>query len=195
MKKKRKSTAVARGSTIASLIARVRALVRSARQAASGAVNTLQVLTNFQIGWMIVEHEQQGQHRAGYGKELLGRMSASLIADFGRGFSETNLKLMRQFYLLYPHRAGEISRMAPLETPALPIRQKASDELTSVARTPSAKLPATNIGQKPSDELLAICQTPSGNFTNPFKLSWSNYVVLLTIKDPDERSFYWVNAS
>jgi queuine/archaeosine tRNA-ribosyltransferase len=77
-------------------------------------VNTLQVLTNFEIGRRIVEHEQQGKARAEYGKALLKELSARLTEEFGKGFSVTNLKLMRQFFTENRHRIG----------------QKASDQLT-----------------------------------------------------------------
>ncbi len=184
MSKKQKSSGDAVADNIAPLIEQVRALVRSARRAAAGAVNTLQVLTNFQAGRLIVEHQQQGEHRAGYGRELLVQMSASLTADFGRGFSETNLKLMRQFYLLWRHRVPDISQAALQELPAPPIRQKPSDELA-----------AANIGQKPSDELLPISATPLRKSSVPFALSWSHYVVLMTIKDPSERSFYEIESA
>ncbi len=81
------------------LIAEVRGLIQSARHAAATTVNTLQVLTNFEIGRRIVEHEQQGAARAEYGKELLKELSARLTEEFGKGFSTTNLKLMRQFFI------------------------------------------------------------------------------------------------
>ncbi len=53
---------------LAALVAEVRNLVQSARHAAATAVDTLQVHTNFQIGRRIVEHEQKGERRAGYGQ-------------------------------------------------------------------------------------------------------------------------------
>ena len=46
------------------LLERVRELVQAARRTAATAVNSLQVITNFEIGRMIVEHEQQGTQRA-----------------------------------------------------------------------------------------------------------------------------------
>jgi predicted nuclease of restriction endonuclease-like (RecB) superfamily len=51
------------------------------------------------------------------------------------------------------------------------------------------------IRQKPSDELPTISEAPSGKSATPFTLSWSHYVVLLSIKDPDERSFYEIKAA
>ena len=85
---------------LGALVEQVRSLVQSARRAAATSVNSLQVLTNFEIGRLIVEHEQQGRHRAAYGKETLKHLASSLTAEFGRGFSEDNLSNMRKFYLL-----------------------------------------------------------------------------------------------
>jgi len=56
---------------LAPLITELRGLIRSARHAVVTTVNTLQVLTNFEIGRRIVEHEQKGARRAAYGAELL----------------------------------------------------------------------------------------------------------------------------
>jgi hypothetical protein len=86
------------------LIAEVRNLIRSARHAAATTVNTLQVLTNFEIGRRIVEYEQKGEKRAEYGAELLKELSVRLTAEFGKGFSERNLEYMRKFFLLWRDR-------------------------------------------------------------------------------------------
>lgn len=95
-------------SEFAPLIDELRGLIQSARFAAVTRVNTLQVLTNFEIGRRIVEHEQQGEQRADYGKELLRQLSARLTDEFGKGFSLTNLKLMRQFFLQYRARSNPL---------------------------------------------------------------------------------------
>ena len=58
------------------LIGEVRDLIRTARHAVASTVNTLQVLTNFEIGRRIVEHEQKGEKRAEYGAELIKALSA-----------------------------------------------------------------------------------------------------------------------
>jgi DUF1016 N-terminal domain len=85
MKKKAASTkraALVKGKPddLAPLIAEVRSLIQSARHAAARTINTLQVLTNFEVGRRIVEHEQKGEKRAGYGTSLLNRLSARLTA-------------------------------------------------------------------------------------------------------------------
>ena len=170
MKAKRKQVAQKRIDGVAALVAEVRQLIAAARNAAASAVNTLQVLTNFEIGRRIVEHEQKGEKRAEYGAELLKELSAGLTGEFGNGYSLTNLKLMRQFFMEYFGRIGQ---------------------------TPSDQLAAPEKSQTLSGVLASeeIQRTPSAKSRNPFTLSWSHYVLLLTIKDPGERSFYEIEAS
>jgi hypothetical protein len=54
------------------------------------------------IGRLIVEHEQQGQARATYGKQQLQTLYEQLIAEFGKGFNARNLRNMRSFFLCFP---------------------------------------------------------------------------------------------
>jgi hypothetical protein len=74
-------------------------LVEAARQASARAVNALLTATYWSIGRRIVEQEQHGATRAGYGEELIVRLSGDLQARFGRGFGRANLFQMRAFYL------------------------------------------------------------------------------------------------
>jgi len=53
---------------------------------------------------LIVEHEQQGNARAAYGKQQLQQISKQLTAEFGKGFDVRNLRNMRSFYVVYPNR-------------------------------------------------------------------------------------------
>ena len=76
-------------------------LLQSARTKVVRTVNQTMVLTYFEIGKMIVEEEQGGKERAEYGKDLLKGLSNALTKEFGKGFSTTNLKQMRQFYFTY----------------------------------------------------------------------------------------------
>lgn len=75
--------------------------------------------------------------RAEYGKQLIIDLSKELTTEYGKGFSTTNLKQMRSFYLTYSK------------------------------------------GQTVSDE---------------FKLSWSHYLMLMRLDNPDERNFYEIEA-
>ena len=77
-------------------------LLDAARQAAARSVNALMTASYWEIGRRIVEAEQQGKRRAGYGEQLIARLSADLTARFGRGFSPDNLENMRRFFAAYP---------------------------------------------------------------------------------------------
>lgn len=86
-------------------------ILQTARRNAHRAVNSAMVEAYWQIGRMIVEEEQQGKERAEYGAALLRTLSARLTAEFGRGFSEQNLRSFRQFYLCLPIRSAVWSEL------------------------------------------------------------------------------------
>lgn len=77
-------------------------ILRAARANAYRAVNFAMVEAYWNVGRMIVEEEQRGQERAEYGAALLRNLSIRLTQEFGKGFTETNLKYFRQFYLVFP---------------------------------------------------------------------------------------------
>src|SRR3989338_7405845 len=81
---------------------RIRQILESARANVARSVNTTQVVANWLVGREIVEEEQRGHRKAGYGQKLIVRLSGKLERDFGVGYSSTNLKLFRQFFLRYP---------------------------------------------------------------------------------------------
>jgi DUF1016 N-terminal domain len=85
------------------LLADLRAIITAGRGRAAAAVNAELVLTYWQIGERIVREEQQGQHRAAYGTQLLSRIGQRLQQEFGRAWGERNLQQMRQFSLAYPN--------------------------------------------------------------------------------------------
>jgi len=86
-------------------------LIQSARKTVVHSVDLIQVVTNFEIGCRIVEYEQKGEKRAKYGKKLLKLLAHNLTNEFGRGFSKTNLKYMRRFFLSYQDRKAQIAQM------------------------------------------------------------------------------------
>jgi hypothetical protein len=69
------------------------------------AVNTSLLQTYWEIGQHIVEFEQNGKATAEYGKHLLDRLSKDLNILYGKGFSLSNIKRFRQFYLAYQNSA------------------------------------------------------------------------------------------
>jgi len=77
-------------------------ILRAARANAYRAVNFAMVEAYWNVGRKIVEEEQRGEERAGYGAHLSQRLSESLGSEFGRGFSVQSLWNMRQFYQCFP---------------------------------------------------------------------------------------------
>ncbi len=73
------------------------------RNQAYSAVNFAMVQAYWQIGRIIVEHEQDGNARAGYGKSVLQELSSRLTKDFGKGFSVRTLQQMKKFYVMFPN--------------------------------------------------------------------------------------------
>ena len=83
-------------------IEEIRDILTLARQKAYTAVNAAMVEAYWLIGKRIVEQEQHGEERAVYGEGILKELSKALTAEFGNGFSYSNLYNFRQFYLTYP---------------------------------------------------------------------------------------------
>ena len=80
-------------------------IVHSARKMAYASVNYAQVASNWLIGRRIVEEEQAGEVRAKYGKHVIELASKALTEEFGKGFSETNIRSFRKFYIEFQHLA------------------------------------------------------------------------------------------
>jgi predicted nuclease of restriction endonuclease-like (RecB) superfamily len=140
-------------------------LLDAARQAVARSVNALMTASYWEIGRRIVEAEQQGKRRAGYGEQLMERLSADLTAQFGRGFGVNNLENMRRFFLAYPRSA-----ISPT------LSGKLGDELAPMK----------------SQTLSGILGLPE--LAQEFTLPWSAYVRLLVVKDEHARQFYEAEA-
>jgi predicted nuclease of restriction endonuclease-like (RecB) superfamily len=79
------------------IVDRIKTLMLQTRAAVAYEVNGHLIRTYWEIGRIIVEHEQQGSLKAEYGKRLLHELSKKLTRDLGRGFSVSNLQFMRRF--------------------------------------------------------------------------------------------------
>ncbi len=145
------------------LIKRLADIIHSARATAVHQINKAQVLAYYEIGREIVEFEQKGKARAGYGEELIKRLSRDMTKKFGKGFSEINLRNMRRFYLEFPMQIQQTVSVKSLN------RQTLSDESLR-------------------SEKSSIQKTVFAEF-EPM-LSWSHYCELLSVEDPLARSFY-----
>lgn len=84
------------------LFVQIKQMLDNARRHIARTVNSTTVEAYWQVGKYIVEYEQQGNVRAEYGKGVITSLSKRLMAEYGSGFTTTNLKIMRQFYLSYP---------------------------------------------------------------------------------------------
>ncbi len=84
------------------LFSQIKQVLDEARRQVARTVNTTIVNAYWQVGKYIVEYEQQGNDRAEYGKGVIKKLSIRLMKEYGSGFTVTNLKVMRQFYLCYP---------------------------------------------------------------------------------------------
>lgn len=82
-------------------------LIRYARKYASNQINYTQLMTYYGLGYWIVEEQQSGEQRAGYGKKVIQTLSDALNAEFGKGFSVDTLENARKFYLNYQGRISE----------------------------------------------------------------------------------------
>jgi predicted nuclease of restriction endonuclease-like (RecB) superfamily len=136
-------------------------LVETARSAAARSVNAVMTATYWAIGRNIVEEEQRGAARAGYGEQLVVNLSRDLQARFGRGFGRANLFQMKAFFLAYRDTVQTLSGL--------------SDGPVQIVQTLSGQSGAA-IG------LAALAAR--------FKLPWSHYVRLLSLRNLQARHFY-----
>lgn len=83
------------------LYGQILTVLTQARQQARRSVNQTMVQAYWQVGRLIVEHEQAGQARASYGSKTLQTLAQRLTVEFGKGFSQVNLRNFRQFYLTF----------------------------------------------------------------------------------------------
>lgn len=152
------------------------ALLEVARRAAARSINALMTAAYWEIGRRIVEFEQGGQDRAVYGDALISRLGEDLSSRYGRGFSQPNIWRMRALYLAWPSKAISSEPLGkPLSGQILstPSRESADGGMVSTASGLSTGLTR-----------LALA----------FPMPWSAYVRLLSVKNPQARSFYETEA-
>jgi predicted nuclease of restriction endonuclease-like (RecB) superfamily len=133
-------------------------------------VNTALVQANWLIGRQIVEAQQAGRERAGYGEALLDKLSGALRAEFGSGFSVSGLQYMRAFYLAYPS--------------LIPIQHAVRGALTSPSKSLEASIRHAVSGE--SSDWKPGQLHPA--------LSWIHYRALLKVDRREARDFYEIEA-
>jgi predicted nuclease of restriction endonuclease-like (RecB) superfamily len=176
----KKSTAIAGYGAVLDGVVQ---LLEQARRSAARAVNSVMTVTYWEIGRRIVEFEQYGADRAKYGEQLLERLAADLTMRFGRGFSATNLRSFRNFYLYWP-----IQQTLSAEFSNRPILQTPSAELPATKGSPALQIQQTLSAELPRQKEALTLARPD------FPLSWSHYVRMLSVEKSEARKFYEVEA-
>lgn len=143
----------------------LRTIVSAARDASYRMANLMQVAQNWLIGKRIVEQEQQGKIRAEYGKHVVELASQVLTKEFGQGFSETQIKSFRKFYLTFSDL--QIQQTMPAEF---------KSRLSQIRQT----MPAESV---------------TDGIALPVQLSWSHYERLIRVADPEARIWYMHEAA
>ena len=85
-----------------SMIAEIKTILETARHNVARYVNNELIAAYWNIGRIIVEHEQGNKNRAAYGTQALRILSKTLNTEFGKGFSVSNIQFMRRFFQAYP---------------------------------------------------------------------------------------------
>ena len=161
------------------LFSKIAEIVNSARTGIVRSVNIAMVHAYYNIGRYIVEDEQGGEQRAEYGKAILKDLSAKLTERFGRGFSVQNLEYMRSFFLVY----SEI----PISQTLFGILDESKNEEVEKSQTLS------RISQEDVIQTVEKNETVSRKLD--LNLTWSHYLILIKIENPDERRFYEIETA
>ena len=146
------------------LVNDLRSIVSKARSKAFAAVNYSLVERNWRIGQRIVEEEQHGASRAEYGKHVIEVASAALTEEFGKGFSKTNIRSYRKFYLLFSNK--EIQQAVPAE-----LEKQKQQALPVIFST-------------------FIKEENQTTFPNINILPWTHYERLIRVEDRKAREWY-----
>ena len=171
----------------------IKKLIEQAKSFVVQNINTTLVFTNYHIGKMIVDDEQQGSERAKYAEKTLSNLSEKLTKEFGKGYSKSNLEYMRKFFLLYESR--DIWRSG-----------KNNSVITQslIGQSEKTKSPISQFGTSPSpiqqsvvanSKQMISAQSAIAQFSELFKLSWTHYILLMRIENEDERNFYEIETA
>ncbi|MBX7226938.1 MAG: PDDEXK nuclease domain-containing protein [Chitinophagales bacterium] len=93
-----------------SFVDNVRSLIIQAQKSVIKQVNSVMIVTYFELGKQIVEQEQKGNIHANYGSFIIAELSKKLSEEFGKGYSKRNLELIRKFYITFKNAKSLISQ-------------------------------------------------------------------------------------
>ena len=184
-------------AAISTVYDRVQHILASAQNYAARSVNTAQVVANWLIGREIVEEQQRGATRAGYGAKLIARLASELRADGVVGYGELTLNLCRQFYFGYPSLPGlEILYALRKELEGQKSRAKIGYAVRNQLPPPAMAKSAALVPQ--IIEAARAAASQPGQSWQPGRLhpglSWTHYRALLRVGKPEARAFYEIEA-
>jgi predicted nuclease of restriction endonuclease-like (RecB) superfamily len=171
-------TAAAQANVTTQLFERIATILQGARARVVRAVNHEMVLAYWQVGRALVEHLQGGDARAGYGKGFIDELSEKLRAHFGAGFSSTNLRYFRTFFLAYQDRTPRIREIEDERASVLPASGRRG------AKGAIRHLGGGESGIPPQTQLEGFSSL----------LGWRHYRALMKVEDPAARRFYEIEA-
>ena len=149
------------------LFEKIAGLIEESRKKVSSAINIAEVYTKYNVGRYIIEHEQEGNYKAAYGKQVLKQLSEKLTNKYGKGWSVETLTTTRKFYQTYSNSVNTAYE--------IPTGYHKS-ETSKIVNTVYEIQDATRV-------------------THKFVLSWSHYLILMRISDANARSFYEIECA
>lgn len=150
----------------------------AAQTSAVKAINRMQTMRNWLIGYYIIEFEQHGKDRAEYGARLLKKLEARVNR---KGLTETLFKNSRKFYRLYPQMVENITGVI---SPAVSDKLLEPKDTTALCNTQIAENECTEKSPTVSDEFRTTGQIIIS------RLSFSHIAEIMTVDDPLARYFY-----
>ena len=162
------------GLDTTALYDRVVVILEDVRRHVARTVNNAMVVAYWLIGREIVQELQGGAGKAGYGKQIITDLSRQLTERYGKGFSVSNVRNFRQFYLVYKQRTPEIR---------YPVG-------SGFGHGPEKRYPA-------GSESMRIQHPMDVESTQRFHpdLSWSHYRALMRVENEEARQFYEQEAA
>ncbi len=144
----------------------IRAVLEAARAGAYRAVNAAMVQAYWHVGRLIVEHEQNGRLRAGYGEAVIATLAERRTVDLGRGFDVRNLWYMRRFFLAFP-----------------------------ILNALRSQLPGQEKSAETGPDPVALPPVHGATRALRPELSWTHYRLILGVEDPQAREWYLKEAA
>ena len=157
----------------------IKTILEQARESAVRSVNFAMVIAYWKIGERIVEEELKYQKRAGYGEKIMDALALRLTNNFGKGFTSTNLRYMRLFYLAFPIHHS--------------LRDESAKSQIGHSLRGQSKRAAKPIHHSLRDQLPAK-QKRKWDALRP-ELSWTHYRLLLSVENEAARSYYMNEAA